>query len=163
MLGMIWAQARDRVIGRDGDIPWYLPEDLAHFRRVTHGQPVIMGHTSWDALPATYRPLPGRRNVVLSRDRGFLAPGAEVAPSLIAALELLRGEDAWICGGARVYAEALPLADVLVVTDIDLDVDGDAWAPEIGPEWVARERLPADDWLVGRDGLRYRITTYRRT
>lgn len=159
---MIWAQAHDRVIGRDGDIPWYLPEDLAHFRRVTTGQPVVMGRTSWDALPATYRPLPGRRNVVLSRTPGFEAPGAEVAGSLEEALALLAGQDVWICGGARVYAEALPLADVLVVTDIDLDVDGDAWGPAVGPEWAACAVEPADGWLVGRGGLRYRITTYER-
>jgi dihydrofolate reductase len=159
---MIWAQARGRVIGRDGDIPWYLPEDLAHFRRVTAGAPVVMGRTSWDALPATYRPLPGRRNVVLSRTPGFVAPGAEVATSLEEALERLAGQNPWICGGARVYAEAMPLADVLVVTDIDLEIEGDAWAPEIGPVWVPEERPQDEGWLVGRGGLRYRITTYRR-
>ncbi len=161
---MIWAQARGRVIGRDGDMPWHLPEDLAHFRRTTRGQAVIMGRTSWDALPAAYRPLPGRRNIVLSRRPGFEAPGAEVAGDLEAALALVGPADAWICGGAQVYAETMPLADVLVVTDIDLAVEGDALAPEIGPEWVAAERVAggADEWLVGTGGLRYRITTYRR-
>ncbi len=162
MLGMIWAQARRRVIGRDGDIPWHLPEDLAHFRRTTRGQAVIMGRTSWDALPDAYRPLPGRRNIVLSRRRGFEAPGAEVVSSLDEALALVGEADAWICGGAQVYAEAMPLADVLVVTDIGLEVDGDAFAPEIGPEWVASSVDPADGWLEGGGGLRYRITTYTR-
>ena len=163
MLGMIWAQARRRVIGRDGDIPWHLPEDLAHFRRVTRGQAVIMGRTSWDALPDAYRPLPGRRNIVLSRRPEFTAPGAVVVSSLGEALALVGEADAWICGGAQVYAEAMPLADVLVVTDIDLDVEGDAFAPEIGPEWATASIEPADGRLDGAGGLRYRITTYHRT
>lgn len=162
MLGMIWAQAHDRVIGRDGDIPWYLPEDLAHFRRTTRGQAVVMGRTSWNGLPHSYRPLPGRRNIVLSRTPTFEAPGAEVVPSLADALARVSDADAWICGGAQVYAEAMPLADTLVVTDIDLAVDGDACAPAIGPEWVEAEREPAEGWLTGSGGLRYRITTYRR-
>lgn len=164
MLGMIWAQARGRVIGRDGDIPWHLPEDLAHFRRTTRGQAVIMGRTSWDALPDSYRPLPGRRNIVLSRRPDFVASGAEVVSSLDEALARVGEADAWICGGAQVYAESMPLADVLVVTDIDLQVDGDALAPEIGPEWaeVSREPVTAEEWLSGASGLLYRIRTYRR-
>ncbi len=162
MLGMIWAQAHGGVIGRDGEIPWHLPEDLAHFRRTTRGQAVIMGRASWDALPTAYRPLPGRRNIVLSRRPEFMAPGAEVVRSLDEALALVGESDAWICGGAQVYAEAMPLADVLVVTDIDLDVEGDAFAPAIGPEWAAASVDPADGWLDGAGGLPYRITTYRR-
>ena len=161
-LGMIWAQANDRVIGADGDIPWYLPEDLAHFRRVTLGHAVIMGRTSWDALPTHLRPLPGRRNIVLSRQPGFAAEGAEVLHSLDAALELVAGGTAWVCGGGQVYAQALDRAETLVVTDIDLAVAGDARAPEIGPEWVLARREPADEWLVGRDGVAYRISWYTR-
>lgn len=163
MLGMIWAQARDRVIGRDGDIPWYLPEDLAHFRRETHGDAVIMGRTSWNALPAGYRPLPGRRNIVLSRTPGFTAPGAEVMPSLAAALGSVGDAPAWICGGAQLYTEAIASADLLVVTDIDLAVEGDAWAPPIDGGWVVRRREPEDGWLLGRGGLPYRITWYGRS
>ncbi len=163
MLGMIWAQAHDRVIGRAGDIPWYLPEDLAHFRRETSGQAVIMGRTSWDGLPAAYRPLPGRRNVVLSRRPGFVAEGAEVARDLPGALDLVAGEDAWICGGASLYAQALPQADLLVVTDIDLEVTGDAYAPSIGPEWAVVRREPSAGWSVGRGELSYRISWYERT
>ena len=159
---MIWAQAWDRVIGLGGDIPWYLPEDLAHFRRVTLGHAVIMGRTSWDALPAHLRPLPGRRNIVLSRQPGFVAEGAEVVHSLDAALDLVAGETAWVCGGGQVYAQAIDLVDTLVVTDVDLAVAGDARAPEIGPEWVLGHREPADDWLLGRDGVAYRISWYHR-
>jgi dihydrofolate reductase len=161
-LGMIWAQARDGVIGRDGDIPWHLPEDLAHFRRVTHGDAVIMGRTSWDALPKGYRPLPGRRNIVLSRLPGFVAPGAEVVSSLEAALARVAGEPAWICGGATVYAEAMPTADLLVVTDVDVTVSGDAFAPAIGPDWTLVRREPSDGWWTGRGGLPYRFSWYER-
>ncbi len=161
-IGMIWAQAHDRVIGRDGDIPWYLPEDLAHFRRQTDGDPVIMGRTSWDALPDIYRPLPDRRNIVLSRRPGFVAGGAEVVASLEAALRLVAGAPAWICGGAQVYAEALPRADTLVVTEIDLEVDGDAYAPRIGAGWARVRREPADGWAHARNGLRYRISWHER-
>lgn len=162
-LGMIWAQARGRVIGRDGDMPWHLPEDLAHFRRTTAADAVVMGRTSWFALPESYRPLPGRRNIVLSTRADFQPAGAERAASLTAALDLLDGDDAWICGGARVYADAMPHADVLVVTDIDLEVEGDRHAPEIGPEWAVVGTEPADGgWLEAENGLRYRITTYRR-
>jgi dihydrofolate reductase len=161
---MIWAQARERVIGRDGDMPWHLPEDLAHFRRTTASDAVIMGRTSWHALPESYRPLPGRRNIVLSTDPGFAPEGAEVSRCLEDALALVAGEDAWICGGARVYAEAMPHADVLVVTDIDLAVDGDRHAPAIEAPWEVVGHDPADgDWHQAENGLRYRITTYRRT
>ena len=159
-LGMIWAQARSGVIGRDGDIPWRLPEDLAHFRRETHGEAVLMGRTSWDALPDGYRPLPHRRNIVLSRQPGFEAPGAEVVSSLEAALALVAGEPAWICGGASVYAEAMPIADLLVVTDIDLSVAGDAYAPPIGREWTVVRREPESGWFTGRGGLPYRFMWY---
>lgn len=159
---MIWAQARGRVIGRGGDIPWHLPEDLAHFRRTTRGHAVIMGRTSWDALPQAYRPLPGRRNIVLSRDPAVIAPGAEVVRSLGDALALVADESAWVCGGAQVYEAALPFAEALVITDIDLETDGDAHAPAVTPEWALERRVPTDGWLLGADGLAYRISWYRR-
>lgn len=159
-LGMIWAQAHGRVIGRDGAIPWHLPEDLAHFKATTDGCPVIMGRASWYALPEQVRPLPGRRNVVLSTRADFHPDGAEVARSLDEALALVDAEpEAWICGGAKVYEQALDRADVLVVTDVDLDVEGDAHAPELDAAWdIAEQRA----WETSRTGLRYRITTYRR-
>src|SRR5690606_7929699 len=108
---------------------WHLPEDLAHFRRTTAADAVVMGRTSWFALPESYRPLPGRRNIVLSTRPDFDPDGAEIARTLDEALAMLAGADAWICGGARVYADAMPRADVLVVTDIDLEVAGDRRAP----------------------------------
>ena len=164
-LGLIWAQTPTGVIGDGGAIPWRLPEDMAHFRAVTDGHPVIMGRATWLSLPERFRPLPGRTNIVLSRDPAFVAPGAHVAPSLEAALAFAHDEaaaagvDAWVIGGAAVYAAALPFADVLVVTEVDLDVAGDAFAPPTDPgEWEAA----TGPWLESRTGLRYRFVTHTR-
>lgn len=162
-LGMIWAQAHDRVIGRDNDLPWHLPEDLRHFRNTTAGDAVVMGRRQWESLPEKIRPLPGRRNVVLTRNPEFEAPGAEVVESLPAALELVADEDAWICGGAQVYEAAIDHADLLVVTEIDHAVEGDTYAPPIGPEWQVVEQDPDDGgWHAAENGMRFRILTYRR-
>lgn len=160
-LGLIWAQTPGGVIGKDGALPWHVPEDLAHFRHVTNGFPVVMGRATWQSLPERFRPLPGRVNLVLSRDREFAAAGARVAPSLRAALEAAYDEDdeAWVIGGAAVYAAALPLADRLEVTEVELDVDGDAFAPVVDPtRWLA---VPGP-WLTSRTGVRYRFVTHTR-
>ncbi|MDQ1686315.1 MAG: dihydrofolate reductase [Frankiaceae bacterium] len=154
MIGLIWAQSRNGIIGRDGGLPWHLPEDLAHFRAVTTGATVVMGRRTWDSLPARFRPLPDRRNVVLTRDRSWSAPGADVAHELT---EALTG-DVWVIGGASVYAAALPYADRVVRTDIDLEVDGDAHAPPLGPEWAPIE----GDWQLSSTGLRFRVVTFSR-
>ena len=141
---LIYARARNGVIGRDGVMPWHLPEDLAHFRKATVGCPVIMGRKTWDSLPARFRPLPGRTNVVITRQTDWQAPGASVAHSLEQAIALCTpGEVVWVIGGAEMYAQALPLASRVVVTEIDTDFEGDAYAPELGPEWheVARESM----------------------
>ena len=156
---MIWAQAHDRVIGRDNDLPWHLREDLKHFRTTTDGDAVVMGRRQWESLPDKVRPLPGRRNVVLTRNPDYRAPGAELAANLDDALALVGGEDAWICGGGQVYDEALAHADLLVVTEIDLEVEGDTYAPQIGAEFQAVE---VGDWQRAENGLGYRILTYRR-
>jgi dihydrofolate reductase len=158
-IGLIWAQARGGVIGQGGTMPWHLPEDLAHFKRTTLNHPVIMGRRTWDSLPPRFRPLPGRRNIVVTRQPDWSQPGAERASSLIQALQLCeQSEYVWVIGGAQIYAQALPLADELVVTDIDADFDGDAFAPAIGPQWqeVAREVH------LSADGLRYAFVTWRR-
>ena len=105
MIGLIWAQAANGVIGRDNAIPWHIPEDMAHFREVTTGSTVVMGRRTWESLPARFRPLPGRRNVVLTRDEAWTAEGAEVAHDLTAAL----AGDCWVIGGADIYRAALPL------------------------------------------------------
>lgn len=156
---MIWAQAHHGVIGKDNDLPWHLSEDLKHFRNTTRGDAVIMGRKQWQSLPAKVRPLPGRRNVVLTRNSSFEAPGAEVAASLQQALDLVRGEDAWICGGGEVYREAIDHADRLVVTEIDLTVDGDTYAPKIPASWhVAHE----GGWQTSNNGIAFRILTYEK-
>ena len=160
-LGMIWAEARDGAIGRDGDMPWHLPEDLAHFKRVTHGAPVIMGRRTWESLPERFRPLPGRENIVVTRDAGYAADGASVAASVDDALALAGDVAmAWILGGGQLYRAAEPLADELVVTRIDLDVQGaDTFAPEIGPAW---RLVDPGERLVAQNGLGYRFERWQR-
>ena len=145
-LVLIAAMARGRAIGIDNRLPWHLPEDLAHFRRQTTGCPVIMGRKTWDSLPARFRPLPGRRNVVLSRQAGWSAPGAEVAGSVEEALARLADvPKVFVIGGEQVYRAALPRADELVLTELDRDVPGaDAWFPDftgLGFTEISRESI----------------------
>jgi dihydrofolate reductase len=144
-IGMIWAQARELngsrfVVGANGGMPWHVPEDLAHFKKTTLGAPVIMGRATWDSLPPRFRPLPGRLNVVLSRqnhaiDAASVEKNAKLsASSLDSALSICEqtgADQVWVIGGAQVYAQAMPLADELVVTQLDAEVDGDAFAPPI--------------------------------
>ena len=149
-IGLIWAQARNRAIGKNGVMPWHLPEDLAHFKRVTLNHPVVMGRKTWDSIPPRFRPLPGRTNIVVTRQPDWNENGAQRTSSLREALQLCENSaQVWIIGGAQIYAQALPLADELVVTEIDADFDGDAHAPAIGPDWreVARERIVAASGL----------------
>ncbi len=191
LIGMIWAQTPDGVIGKDNDMPWHLPEDLAHFKRVTMGHPVIMGRKSWDALPERWRPLPGRSNIVLTRDRSWRAEGAIAVHSLQDALEAasqaVRGTDpqdtgtaadaakvaaaatsasgneVWIIGGEKVFVDAVALANVAIVTEIDLHVEaGDAFAPKLGSEWVRDSVEPAQGWSQSKADLRYRISRYSK-
>mgnify|MGYP003579062365 CR=1 FL=1 len=159
-LGLIYARARNGVIGRDNRLPWHLPEDLAHFKALTLGCPVVMGRRTWESLPPKFRPLPGRRNIVVTRQPDWSAPGAESAPSLEAALGRCADADkAWIVGGAELYRQAAPFAQVAQVTEIEQDVDGDAFAPELDARWreVARERH------VSATGLTFSFATYRNT
>ena len=129
-LALIAAVARNGAIGKAGGLLWREPEDQKHFRRVTMGCPVIMGRKTWDSLPARFRPLPGRRNVVITRNTTWQAEGAEAVASLAAALALLTdAPKAFVIGGAEVYALALPQADQLVLTEIDADLDGDTFFP----------------------------------
>lgn len=176
-VGMIWAQARGGVIGADGTMPWHLPEDMKHFRRTTRGAAVVMGRRTWESFPPRFRPLPGRTNVVLSRDPGFIPEGGLRAGDLDAALELAKhAQEAretpqapdhgdapavWVIGGGAVYREAMDRADVLVVTEIDLDVEGDTRAPVI-PEAFHVVGTSDDGWQEAASGIRFRILTYRR-
>ena len=159
-LQLIYARSRNNVIGVNGDVPWHLPEDLAHFKRTTLGQPVIMGRVTWESIPHKFRPLPGRTNVVVSRKASFSAPGAQVVSSLQAAMELFTADDVvWLIGGAQLYAQAMPLAQQLVITEIDADYEGDAFAPAIdADQWKETQRTQH----TSAQGLGYSLVTLQR-
>ena len=156
-LNLIFARAANGVIGKQNALPWHLPEDMAHFKRLTMGCPVIMGRKTWDSLPERFRPLPGRLNVVLTRQTDWQADGALTAHTLAQACALCPAQsEAWVIGGADIYAQALPLASRAVVTEIEADYEGDAFAPQFAPHWTetARERH------VAANGLRFSFVTY---
>jgi len=158
-LNLILARARNGVIGNHNALPWHLPEDMAHFKRNTLGCPVIMGRKTWDSLPAKFRPLPGRLNVVVTRQAAWTADGAVVANSLEAACAACPPDStAWVIGGAELYTQALALASTAVVTELDADFAGDAFAPRFGPEWreVARESH------FSSSGLPFSFVTYQK-
>jgi dihydrofolate reductase len=151
VIGLVWAQSAGGVIGRDGALPWHLPEDMKHFRTLTAGATVLMGRRTWESLPPRFRPLPGRRNLVLSRTP---QDGVETFSDLAHALDAASG-DTWVIGGAAVYRAALPFADRIVVTDIRADFDGDTHAPDVG-----REPDSAGPWQESSTGLHYRFLTW---
>ncbi|GLZ11595.1 dihydrofolate reductase [Actinomadura sp. NBRC 104425] len=151
MIGLVWAQSANGVIGRDGALPWHLPEDLKHFRALTAGATVLMGRRTWQSLPPRYRPLPGRRNIVLSRTP---QEGVETFPCLQQALDAVSG-DVWVIGGAAVYKAALPLADRIVVTEIRELFEGDTYAPTVG-----RPPDSVGPWQESSTGLHYRFLTW---
>lgn len=156
-VGLIWAQSTSGVIGRGNTIPWRLPEDQIRFKELTMGHTVVMGRLTWESLPAKVRPLPGRRNIVITRQSDYIAEGAEVVTSL----EDAPLDDAWVIGGAQIYAAALPLATRCEVTEIEIDLrreDDDAVAPVLDDTWVGT----AGDWLTSSTGLRYRFLSYTR-
>jgi dihydrofolate reductase len=163
-LVLIAAVARNGVIGRGGALPWHLGADMAHFRELTRGCPVIMGRRTWDSLSPRYRPLPGRANIVVSRRAAASIEGAQVAPSLPAALRLaqLRLDAScrvYVIGGAQLYREAMPQADVLELTEVQADVPGDTQFPfwdRTAFDEVSRVPQPAEE------GLAFDFVTYRR-
>ena len=157
---LVAAVARHGVIGRDGGLVWSDPLDLKHFRALTQGHAVLMGRKTWDSLPARFRPLPGRRNLVVSRQAGLQLPGAEVQASLPRALAALAAApQVFVIGGGELYAQALPLADELVLTEVDADLPGDTVFPAIDPAvWQAVQREPARN----ETGPRFAFVSYRR-
>lgn len=165
-ISLVWAQARGRVIGTGTAMPWHLPADLAFFKSETLGRPVVMGRATWESIPERFRPLPGRRNIVLSRDPGFVPEGGERAGSVDEALALA-GDDCAVIGGGRVYAATLDRATECVVTEIDADAPGDVLAPELGADWTPVE---AGDWATDPRSrveswdapVRHRFTRWRR-
>ena len=156
MLTLVVAYARNGVIGRDGGLPWHLPTDMQHFKDVTGGGTVVMGRKTYMSIPERFRPLPGRRNVVLSAS-GASAPGAEVFAGLESAL--VAAPDAFVIGGGTVYEEILPLADAVWATEIDADVEGDTYFPALdAAAWVA---VSSSDPL-SENGFTYRFVRYER-
>ncbi len=170
-IGLIWAQAEDGVIGRDGGMPWHVPEDLAHFKEITLGSPVVMGRATWDSLDPRWRPLPGRRNIVVTRRPEWSAAGAERAGSVTEALRAAASGDPewiWVIGGGSVFAATIGKADRLEVTELAHPAgfaprDDDVRAPEIDPSvYTMVETDPQGGAHTSRSGIRYRFLRYDR-
>ena len=158
-VGLIWAQSPSGVIGRAGGVPWRLPEDLARFKELTMGRTVVMGRLTWESLPPKVRPLPGRRNVVVTRQADYMAEGATVVGSLG---EALTEDEAWVIGGGQIYTLALPVATRCEVTEVEVDLrreDDDVVAPVLDESWVGAE----GEWMTSTSGLRYRFSSYQRS
>ncbi len=156
-LKLIVAYAKNRTIGRDNTLAWKLPGDLAHFKRTTLGCPIIMGRKTWDSLG---RPLPGRKNIVITRDVSKAIAGVDFVTSLPSALDLVRdAEQVFVIGGAQIYQQALPLADSVIATEIQADIEGDAFFAPLDPTlWVECSRAPQP----AENGLAYDLVEYQR-
>jgi len=152
---IIAAVARNCVIGKDNQLLWHIPEDMAHFKALTAGHTVIMGRKTWESLPPRFRPLPGRRNIVISRQPDYTAPGAELAGSLENAIELAStAAVVFVIGGEQIYTRAMAFADRLEITEVDLEPEGDAWFPEIDAvDWKKTARTA---------GAGFAFVTWRR-
>ena len=159
---LIWAEAADRIIGADGTLPWHLPEDLRQFKERTMGSTVVMGRVTWESLPPRFRPLPGRRNVVVTRQAAYDAPGADVVSSLEEALKSAGDEDVWVAGGASIYEQALPFADRVVRTRVHVQAEGDTRAPVLDAAWTMVARDPESGLHKSETGLEYCIATLER-
>ena len=159
-INMIFARSANGVIGYKNAMPWHLPEDLAHFKKLTLGSPVIMGRKTWDSLPPKFRPLPGRQNIVITRQADWQVQGVLSADSLQDALaHCSRADEVWIIGGAQIYAQAEPLASRIEVTEIDKDYEGDAFAPVLGVQWIPSR----SEAHLSSTGLSFKFTTYTKS
>lgn len=153
---LVVAMDAQRGIGVDNQLPWHLPEDLAHFKRVTIDRPIIMGRKTFDSIG---RPLPKRRNIVVTRNRDWTHEGVEVAGSLEEAVLLAGGESSSIIGGAQIFTESMPMADRLIVTHIDGVYRCDTFFPEIDPAlWTVTAR----EEHRSADGVAYSFVTYEK-
>ncbi len=156
----IVAASKAFAIGKDGDIPWRLPEDMAHFKATTMGHPVIMGRKTWESLPK--RPLPGRLNIVVSRNPEYLAEGAETALTPQAALDLCpAGEIPFFIGGGEIYRQALPFCNKVIITEVDVNIeDADTFFPALNSkEWKITDK---SEEMVSKNGTHYLFITYNR-
>lgn len=154
---LIAALAKNRVIGRDNTLPWRLPEDLKHFKATTLGHPMLMGRKTWESLPGL---LPGRRHIVVTRQADYVAPGAEVVHSLEAGLALLvECPQVFVVGGGELYRLAMPLAQRMILTEVDLQPEGDTTFPEIlASDWQETAR----ELQTSAQGLNYALVTLER-
>ena len=159
-IAIIAAMASNRVIGKRGALPWRLPEDLKRFKELTTGHPVIMGRKTFESIVAVLgKTLPNRRSIVVTRSARYASPGCEVATSLAGAILLVGEQQAFVIGGAEIYAQALPLADNMYLTEIDARFEGDAWFPEFDrSEWIETAR----ESRVSAAQLAYSFVDYRR-
>ena len=157
---IIAAVAKNRVIGRDNQLIWSIPEDMAHFKALTQGHAVLMGRKTWESLPPRFRPLPGRRNIVISRQADFVAPGGEVADSLEKGLELVSTVAVvFIIGGEQIYKQSMALADRLEITEVELSPEGDSWFPEIAAvDWEKTAKTTPPNPTAAA----FSFVTYRR-
>jgi len=160
MISLIAAVAQNRALGKDGQLLWHLPEDMRYFRETTRGKPVIMGRKTWESLPDVFRPLPGRRNIVISRNPAYDAPGATLAGSLEEAVRLAQDDaEVFVIGGAEIYRQALPLAQRLYLTEVARDFDADAFFPEFSAsDWTEISRSAAKNGA----GLDFTFAVYQR-
>ncbi|MFT7035745.1 MAG: dihydrofolate reductase [Cyclobacteriaceae bacterium] len=150
IISLIAAMSQNRVIGRDNDLPWKLPDDMKFFQRTTRGHVVIMGRKNYDSLPPSYKPLPNRTNVILTRQAGFQAEDCVVFNKLDDALEYSKTEgeqEAFVIGGGQIYQQALEKSDKIYLTEIQAEIDGDTFFPALGADWkeVSREHHSADE------------------
>ncbi|MEO9484416.1 MAG: dihydrofolate reductase [Ekhidna sp.] len=151
IISMIAAMGTNRVIGKDNDIPWHLPDDFKYFKETTKGHHVIMGRKNWESLPDSFQPLPGRTNIVITRQADYDAKGQPVVPSLDAALKIAKENDeseAFIIGGGEIYRMGLTYADQIYLTEINEDFDGQVTFPDFDQTiWkeTSRKHHPIDD------------------
>lgn len=158
MITLIAAVAKNGVMGAKGTLPWHLPADLQRFKQLTLGGTVLMGRKTFESLPAKFRPLPGRRNVVLTRQVGWRHEGVKVVGSLDEALRLVGDEVLWVAGGAEIYALALPLAQRLELTEIEAEVAGDTFFPA----WNRAQWREVGREMKDEQGMRYGWVTYEK-
>jgi dihydrofolate reductase len=155
---LIAAMGKNRAIGLDGRMPWHLPAELQHFKQATMGKTIVMGRKTWQAIG---RPLPGRQNIVISRNTGFVVVGADLACSLASAVEQSESEEIMVIGGGQLYKQALPLAQRMILTLIDIEPEADTWFPSWDKkQWLQTEEqnFPVD----GKNELAYRIVEFVR-
>ena len=155
---IIAAMARNLAIGHNGDMPWHLPGELKHFKETTMGRPIVMGRKTWESIG---RPLPGRQNIVVTRNRSFQARGCDLAGSLDQAVQIARGEEVMVIGGGQLYQQALAVSDRMILTQVDCEPEADTWFPEWqSSEW--RQVSLRSESANERNTYAYQVTEWVR-